>query len=133
MIKEKMNKIPGLACIAVLMLLFIHEARGTSMPAIDNKSLIQGVVCEYSIVSSALIGIKPQQILYRLTVTIESSDNIGEGPDFLANAIGNNIQFLSKDTLSSDLFGKKIKAKARFKGDERGGVYWISDVELMEK
>jgi hypothetical protein len=42
------------------------------------------------------------------------------------------ISFLTKEKLSPELFGKKIQAKARYSGDERGGRYWIRNVEIAE-
>lgn len=105
---------------------------GNAVPAVSNVSIIEGFVSEYAVIFSDLIGIEPRQTLYRLTINITSSYNIGEGADFLFNMTGQDVRFLSKEKLSPELFGKRIKANASYKGDERGGVFWISNIEVLQ-
>ena len=112
--------------------LFAVAKISDAVPAVSNGSIIEGLVSEYAVVLSDLIGIEPRQTLYRLTVNITSSHNIDEGPDFLFKMIGQDVRFLSKEKLSPELFGKRIKAMARYKGDERGGTYWIYDIAVIE-
>ncbi|MBL7050451.1 MAG: hypothetical protein ISR96_13135 [Nitrospira sp.] len=104
-----------------------------AVPAISNESLIEGVVSEYAIITSDLVDIKPAQTLYRLTIIVTSSRNIGEGPDYLSDMTGQGISLLSKKKLSPELFGRKVKVKARYKGDERGGTLWISNIEAIDQ
>ncbi len=112
---------------------FALQNNALSVPAIPNESFVEGVVSEYSVVSSNLIGIKPEQTLYRLTITIESSYGIGGTPNFLSSMTGQDIRFLSKEKLSPELFGNKIKATAIYKGDERDGMYWIRTIVIIEQ
>lgn len=113
--------------------IFAVEDAGNAVPAISNESLIEGAVTEYAIISSDLVGIKPRQTLYRLTIKITSSRNIGEGPDFLPDMTGQEVRFLSKKKLSPELFGNRVTVKARYKGDERGGTFWISNIEAIDQ
>ncbi len=116
-----------------LLIFFALQGKANSVAAVSNTSFFEGNVIEFAIVSSRLAGIKPEQRLYKLTVKIESSHAIGEGPDFLHKMVGQEVCFYSRHELSSDLFGKKIKARARYKGDERGGMYWIYNIALIER
>ncbi len=102
-----------------------------SVPVVPNESVIKGVVSEYAILSSRIINIRPDQVLYRLTIYIESSESIGNKPDFLSGREGQDIRFYTKKRLSPELFGKKIKAKVRYRGDERGGTFWIRNIEII--
>lgn len=114
-----------------LSLLVVGKTSG-AVSAVSNESVIEGVVSEYTIISSHLIGIKPERVLYGLTIHIGSSRNTGDGPDFLHNRNGEDIRFYSREKLSPDLFGRKIKAKAVYKGDGKRGIYWISDIEIIK-
>ena len=118
--------------ILTTLCLFLVTDTGSAAPAISNESLIEGEVSGYAIVLSDLVGIKPIQKIYILTIKIDSSRNTGNGPDFLINKIGQNVRFLSKKVLSPGLFGKIIRARARYKGDERGGTYWIHKIEVIK-
>jgi len=126
------NRIVFLILFLTASFLFSVGDAGNAVPAVSNESIIEGVVSEYTVIFSDLIGIKPRQTLYRLTINITSSHSIGEGPDFLFNMIGQDVRVLSKEELSPELFGKRIKAKARYKGDERGGVYWVNNIEVLK-
>jgi hypothetical protein len=102
-----------------------------SVPVIPNESVIEGVVVEYAIVSSRLTGVKPEQTLYRLTISMTSSHPVDNEANLLVDKVGKDVLFYSREELPPELFGKKIRAKARYKGDERGGRYWIRDVESV--
>ncbi len=101
-----------------------------SAPVVPNESVIEGVVSEYAILSSRIINIRPNQVLYRLTIYIESSEGTGNKPGFLSGREGHDVRFYTKERLSPDLFGKKVRARVRYKGDERGGMFWIRNIEI---
>jgi hypothetical protein len=105
--------------------------QGTSVPAIPNESLIQGIVSGYCIVSSHLLNISPEQVIYKITVFIESTENVKDLPNLLKAKEGQEVIFYTKERYSSDIFGKKIRAKARLKGDQRSKTYWISDIKII--
>ncbi len=118
--------------LATLLFLVSVEKESISVPVIPNESIVNGVVSEYSIVSSRLIGIKPEQIICRLTINIEASEGINDKPNLLNNKNGQDMQFYSKEKLSPEIFGKKIKALARYTGDEKGGIFWIKNIEIIK-
>ena len=127
------NRIPYIFILFLTTLcLFLAADTGSAAPAISNESLIEGEVSGYAIILSDLVGIKPSQKLYILTIKIDSSRNIDNGPDFLLSKVGQNVRFLSKIVLSPGLFGKRIRGRASYKGDERGGTYWIHSIEVIK-
>lgn len=119
--------------LAAPAIFFALKGTVVSVPAAPNESIIRGIVSEYAIVSSHLFGIEPEQALYRVTVNVVSSESIGASPDFLAGRHGHDIQFYSREKIPPELFGKKIKAKARYKGDEKRGMFWISNIQVIEQ
>jgi hypothetical protein len=106
--------------------------KSVSVPVIQNECIVEGTVAEYAIFSSRLIGIEPDQVLYRIVITIQSTKKIDDRPNFLSGKEGQEISFLTKEKLSPELFGKKIQAKAQYSGDEKGGRYWIRNVQLLD-
>jgi hypothetical protein len=119
--------------VLVVFLTALFTGRdGLSVPVVPNESIVTGIVKEYAILSSGLIGVRPEQVLYSLTVLVESSEAVGAGPDFLADKKGGSVRFYTKEELSPGLFGKRIKARARYAGDERGGRFWIKEIEIQE-
>ncbi len=114
----------------VIFLACVRES--LPVPVMPNEAVVEGVVSEYAIVSSRLAGFQPEQTLYRLTVNIESSESLDDKPNFFLDKNGQDIKFYSKEKLSPELFGKRIRAKARFAGDERGKVCWMHDIKIIE-
>ncbi|NOZ68217.1 MAG: hypothetical protein GXP46_03000 [Deferribacteres bacterium] len=131
------NKFRNLTVVSlVLSLICLAAVLGScvsvlSAPVVPNESVIEGVVSEYAILSSRIVNIQPPQVLYRLTIRIESSEGAARNmPDFAGGMQGRDIRFYSKERLSPDLFGKRVRARVKYKGDERGGLFWISSVEI---
>jgi hypothetical protein len=118
--------------LVILSILIATEEKSISFPVIPNESVVNGTVSEYSIVSSHMIGIKPEQVIYRLTITIDFTENINGKPNFLDNKIGQDIKFYSKEKLTPELFGKKVKGLVIFRGDEKGGLFWIRNIEIIK-
>ena len=72
---------------------------------------------------------EPDQTIYKLTIYIESSKGIGNSPDFLKNRETQDVPFYSKNAISPEIFGKKIRAKVKYQGNEKGGIFWIIGIE----
>lgn len=117
---------------SLVLFLLAMGGKSVSVPVIQNECIVEGTVAEYAIVSSRLINIEPDQVLYRLVITVQSVKKIDNQPNFLSGKEGQEISFLTKEKLSPELFGKKIQAKARYSGDERGGRYWIRNVQTLD-
>ncbi len=103
------------------------------MPVIPNETIVEGTVVEYAILSSSLEGIHPPITLHRVTILIESTRAVEGKADFLSGREGEYVPFYTKEGLSPTIFGKRIRARARFRGDERGGRFWIYNTEETNK
>jgi hypothetical protein len=106
--------------------------KSCAVPVIPNESIAIGVVKEYSIVSSSLVNIQPEQTLYRITIHLETSTGLDNGPNFLKDKEGKDVQLYSKEKITPELFGKRLKAKVTYRGDERGGLFWIRSFEVID-
>ena len=120
-----------LTVLSVIFLLFAVD-NVTGGTVIPNGTFITGVTLEYGIVSSCLLGIQPDQTLYKLTIHLESSEDIVGMPNLLMGKEGEDITFYTKERLSPDIFGKKVRAEVTYRGDERGGRWWVRSVKILE-
>jgi len=96
-----------------------------------NEAIIRGTVREYCLTSSTLSGISPEQVLYRMVISVEEVEDVKGYPNFLKGKEGQSLSFFTKEKISMELFGKHIKAEVEYKGDERGGKFWIKHIEVM--
>ncbi len=101
-------------------------------PAAPNESIIIGTVSAYCEISSRLLNIRPEMVIYKITVLVESSKNIEGYADFTQGKEGQDIELLTKQKPPSNLYGKKIKAGVTFRGDARRSSYWIRHLEIIE-
>ena len=120
--------------LTALSMVFLLFAAGgvTGGTVIPNGALITGVTLEYGIVSSRLLGMQPDQTLYKLTIHLESSEDIVGMPNLLRGKEGEDITFYTKEKLSSDIFGKNIRAEVSYRGDEHGGRWWVRSINILE-
>ena len=93
----------------IILYLTIGMVVGVSVA--PNEALITGEVMEYTLLNSTLIGMKPKQTVYQLTIKIFSSKTLEGKLNF---AQGENLKVYSKKELSPDLFGKFIKGKVTY-------------------
>jgi hypothetical protein len=117
--------------LLILIFLFGFETFLYAVPVIPNESVISGTVLEYCLTSSSLLNIKPDQVIYRLVISIEEVKEAKGYPNFLADKQGQSISFHSKEKLSPELIQQKVKALVEYTGDERGGLYWIKNIETI--
>ncbi len=119
-------------CVVLIMvacgLIACRPSFGVSV--IPNESLITSTVLEYSIVNSKLEKIEPEQTLYRLFVEVTESKAVEDKVNIAKKDVGKTIKLFSKEKLSPCLFGKEIEVSVAYRGDERGGRYWIRRIEL---
>ncbi len=113
-----------LASIAVI-------GTASAVPVVPNASLIRGTILESGEISSSLLGIQPEQTIYKVLVHVECSKDAGEMRNFLKGKEGEDMPFYSKKPLPSDIVKKGIKARVSYRGDERGGLWWILEVEIL--
>ncbi|HHT9160219.1 MAG TPA: hypothetical protein ACFYEH_10195 [Candidatus Brocadiaceae bacterium] len=115
----------------VIFFLFDIVVSADAVPVMPNETVVRGLVEEYSLISSKLMGIKPEITLYKLVISIEKVENV-KGPNFLKDKEGQFVTLYTKEEISSDFYGKKIKAKIEYSGDERGGLFWIKQIEIVK-
>lgn len=118
--------------LLVMVILLSFYLRVSAAPVVPNTAVITGVVFEYGIVSARLLGIQPEQTIYKITIHLESSEDVPGTPNLLKGKKGQDITFLTKEQLSSDIFGKKIRAEVSYVGDERGGRWWLRTAKVLE-
>jgi len=120
--------------LTTLSMVFLLFAAGsvTGGTVIPNGALITGVTLEYGIVSSRLLGIQPDQTIYKVTIHLESSEDIDGMPNLLRGKEREDITFYTKERLSPDIFGKKVRAEVSYRGDERGGRWWVRSIKIIE-
>ena len=100
-------------------------------PAAPNESVVMGTVSAYCEISSRLLNIRPEMVIYKITVLVESSKNIEDYSDFTRGKEGRDIELLTKQKPPAGLFGKKIKVRVTLRGDARGSNYWIKNLEVL--
>ena len=101
-------------------------------PAIPNETRFEGAVLEECAGSSGLYDISPEQTIYRLRVRVESYKEEAQAPNFLRGRIGEAVLFFTKEKPREELLGKRIRAVAEYRGDERGGKFWIKNIKIFQ-
>jgi hypothetical protein len=109
-----------------------QERPHRSVPVIPNASIVTGKVLGYSILSSSRLDIKPVMPIYKLEVLVETSEELKGMRNFTRDRVQNLLSFYSKEKLSTELFSKVIKAHVTYRGDERGGKFWIREIEVLK-
>ncbi len=112
----------------VIFLTFKVPANAVSV--IPNETVLKGTVMEYCLTTSALEGIKPEQVITKLVISIEEIVPVIGYSNFLEGKEGQPVKFYSKEKQPSDLLGRTIKARVEFLGDEKGGMFWIKNIEI---
>jgi len=103
-----------------------------AVPVAPNASLIKGIAMECEAISSTLLGMQPEQTIYRLTIQIESTEDVSEMVNLLDKGTeGKEMVFYTKETLPPDILKKRIKARVMYQGDERGGRWWIQEIRIL--
>ena len=120
---------PTFFTLAIFFLLYILVP-ADAVPVMPNETAVKGHVEEYCLTSSKLLGIKPERILYKLVISVSNVEDI-KGPNFLKGKEGQLVNFYSKEELSSKYYDEKIKVIVEYKGDEKGGLFWIKRIEII--
>jgi len=101
-----------LACISLLFCFSLAFA----VPSLPSEKELSGEVVGYSIFRAGLRNIYPRDmVLYEVVVSVE-----GKTPS--------NIRLLSKKPVPSWFFGKTLRVKAVYVGDEHSGAHWLKEI-----
>ena len=88
----------------------------SAVPAPNLEKEFRGEVVRYSVFRAGLREMYPRNmVLYEIVVSPENSSSSA-------------VSLLSKRPLPSWLFGKTLRVKAVYVGDEHGGVYWLKRI-----
>lgn len=109
-----------------------QEQSRKSVPVIPNEGMVTGKVLGYSVVSSSILNIKPVMTIYGLEILVERSEEVKGMRNFTRDKVGKLLSVYSKEELSAELFNKVIKAHVTYLGDERGGKFWIREIEVFK-
>jgi hypothetical protein len=105
--------------------LFLLSLQGAvAVPVPNNAAEIVGIVVEYAIMESSLVGIEPNQTLFSIRVRVEESCSIAGAPNLAQETVGQVVQVLSLAELSPCLFGREVRLQVRVAGDEWTRRYW---------
>lgn len=127
------NKSSIIVYLTFVTLLFTISSMSSAGSVIPNKAVLIGAVKEYSVGSSSLYGMSPEQTIYKLTILVEASDDVEDVANFLKGKEGQTLTFFTKVDPSVEVYGKKIKAPVTYSGDERGGSFWIqNNIEILK-
>jgi len=110
----------------------VAEPSRPAVPVVPNDSLVKARVRSYCIVEASSLGIQPEQTIYQLGIEIIESQDVEDKVNLTKDRAGQTIQVFSKEPLSPDLFDRTIRARVTLRADERGGKFWISQVEELD-
>ena len=97
----------------------------SAVPANPNKIVVRVRVLDAVIVDSHALNISPQQKLSVLTLKFLQMKRVGDR-HVLYGKSGETIRAYSKDLSLVGFKGKVIAVTLSFRGDERGGSFWVA-------
>lgn len=95
-------------------------------PVIANESIVTGEVLAVSLIDSSAVNVRPARMLARLTLRIGCIHEAPSKANLLAGRTGEVIEVHSHDVTLTQLVGKTVNGRIVFRGDERGGSYWVA-------
>ena len=101
----------------------------SAAPANPNKTVVKVRVLDAVIVDSLALNISPQQPLSVLTLKFLQVKQVGDS-HFLYGQSGETIRAYSKDLSLVGLKGNIIAVTLSFRGDERGGRFWVTAISV---
>ena len=101
-----------------------------SVPIVPNASLVTAEVLRYSILSSLLLDMEPEQALYSLTLAVLASEQV-DARTISVVKVGDVLEVFSKDELCPNLFKRTIRGTVRLVADEWGQRYWIQEIHVL--
>jgi len=103
-----------------------------SVPVVPNESIVTARVLGCCVISSSILDIKPDQNMYKLELLIHRSQDVKPRRNFTMDKVGKVLSVYSKEKLLPELFNKVINAHVTYRGDERGGRFWIWDIKVLK-
>lgn len=123
--------------VLFLSLFFFMNSSGIGGPVIPNEAIITGIVSKFEKGSPYTQNKETRQPEYnKITVLIESSEDVDGEENLLTKKKGEHITFYTKELLSPDMpdmKGKRIKVHISYRGDERGGLWWGYNLQILQQ
>jgi hypothetical protein len=118
--------------IIVLTLVFIVALTAPliAVPVIPNEMIISGQVTECNLNAPEHLDTGSGELIYKLVIVVEKVEVV-RGANFLKNKENKPATFFYKEKLHEEFAGKKVKANVQYNGDERGGLFWIKQIEII--
>ncbi|MDA8123714.1 MAG: hypothetical protein M0009_00800 [Deltaproteobacteria bacterium] len=93
-----------------------------------NLALLRGKVIESTSVEPGLLGLDADKALYRVVVFVDAIEGVPGHPNYLIGKNQQYVTFFTENPLPADLSGKKIAARAQYRGNRYGMHFWIEAV-----
>lgn len=132
--------------VLFLSLFFFMNSSGIGGPVIPNETIITGIVSKFEKGSPYPQNKETRQPEYnKITVLIESSEDVDGEENLLTNKKGEYITFYTKEPLAPGvpdmpdikdmkaMKGKRIKVHISYRGDERGGLWWGYNLQILQQ
>ncbi len=118
--------------IIVLTLVFIvvRTAPLSAVPVIPNEMVVMGQVTECNLNAPEHQDTESGELIYKLIIVVEKVEVV-RGANFLKNKENKLVTFFYREKLHEEFAGKKVKANVQYKGDERGGLFWIKQIKII--
>lgn len=127
---EKTNFFFGPVLSAIILVLSFSQSL-PAVPVVPNEGIIEGKVVGYCVISSVVLNIKPDSTFYRLAILVTASKSTVGKPNFARDKSGGIIEVYSREKLSGNFFNQNINARIMYRGDEKGGLYWIKNINIL--
>jgi hypothetical protein len=98
-------------------------------PVAPNEASILAELLALDPVHSSALHIEPPQTFTRFRLKILSVTGVPGLPNPVHGREGQIIEALSRETASGIAIGRTVRATVAFRGDERGGRFWLRDIE----
>lgn len=102
----------------------------SAVPVIPNEMIISGQVTECNLNATEHPDTESGELIYKLIIVVEKVEVV-RGANFLKNKENKPVTLFYKEKLHEEFANKKVKANVQYKGDERGGLFWIKKIEII--
>jgi hypothetical protein len=100
-------------------------------PSMENESRVTAEVLHVESVHSSQLNIAPPQFFTRVRLRLLTVGDTSGTPSFLTGRDGTVLDAYTREQVTADLLEKKIECKIRYRGDERGGMYWLYEIRAL--
>jgi hypothetical protein len=99
--------------------------------SVQNESLVTAELLHIESVHSSQLNIAPPQFFTRVLLRLLTVGDTPGTPSFLTGRDRTVLNAYTREQVNADLVGKKIECKLRYRGDERGGLYWMYEIRAL--